>query len=387
MKPNAPRNSVTLPDGKRGELLDRLDRKSGSAASPERGHGRGGERRVDRRFEYRQRDIGLKVEHLGGGSSQLLVSGRNLSSGGIGFLHGAYLHPGSTCQLELVTTRGQLEHVSGKVVSCRHVEGIVHEVGVQFDRRIEPSHFVGSDAGDDGSGLDSMEVPRVHGCLVYVEDTQAEAALMLHFLKPTGVEIVHVKSPGGAIDAVKRGNVDYLFTDLVIDGEDSVELITKLRQSRFAGPIVVVTAESEPKRLHAATSAGADDVLCLPFNAQDLYGLLRQLQDRVSGLKGGMLYSSRNGDPAMAQLINEFISDASRRADQLAKAIEEQQLDVVRTLCLQFKGSAPAYGYEPVGEAAGRIITMLDERHELATMAGELRRLIIMCQSLGVRES
>ncbi len=384
MKPNTRRNSVTLSDGKRDDLLNRLDGKMPSA-SQDRTARRGSERRVDQRFEYRHRDIGLKVEHLGGGSSQLLVSGRNLSSGGVGFLHGAFLHPGSICQLELVTASGQVEHIAGKVVSCRHVEGTVHEVGVQFEQRLDPKRFVSSEADDQRAGLDSMEVPRIHGRLVYVEDLQAEAALLMHYLKPTGINISHVTAPGLALDEAKRGNVDYLFTDLDLDGDDGVELIKKLRESSFAGPIVVVTAETDAKRLHAATVAGADEILSLPYNAGELYQLLLQLQDRVSGLQGGKLYSTRSGDPALAQLITEFIKDATKRSELIQKAMEEQQLDAVRAVCLQFKGSAPAYGYEPLGEIASRIIVLIDDGSAFDATVNELRRMVIMCQSLGVR--
>ena len=379
MKPVVPKNSISLPDTKRGELLDRMDGKAGSSQSSQRRH----ERRTDTRFEYRKRDVIVRVEHLGGGTSDLLVSSRNLSSGGIGFLHGAFMHMGSKCLVVLVAKNSDVVQLRGAVVMCRHVEGLVHEIGVQFDRRIQPERFI-SGLDEDHEAQHSMEVPKLRGRLLYVEDTKAEAALLEHFVKSTGLMFVNVKSPGAALDAVKKSPFDYVFTDLDVDGEDGVELITKLRSARFAGQIVVVTADNSTKRLKAATAAGADEHLLMPYAPDELYVLLKRLQDRVSGLEGGLLYSARANDPSMAELVKEFMSDAGKAAEKIQKALDEQQLDAIRSVCIQLKGSAPAYGYEPLGALAAKTIELLDDNQSIEATTGQLRRLVIMCQSLAL---
>jgi hypothetical protein len=178
MKSNTPKNSVSLPEAKRGELLDRLDGKGGSTERGNRRH----ERRIDTRFEYRMRDVIVRVEHLAGGTSDLPVSSRNLSSGGIGFLHGAYMHIGSKCLVVLITKNKEVVQMHGAVVMCRHLEGLVHEIGVQFEGRILPERFV-SELTDEHATVQSQEVPKLRGRLLYVEDTKAGAALLEHFVK------------------------------------------------------------------------------------------------------------------------------------------------------------------------------------------------------------
>lgn len=70
------------------------------------------------------------------------VRPRNLSRGGIAFLHEAYVYPETPCTVVLISRMYQPIEVSGKVVGCRHVSGRLHEVAVAFDKQIEPDDFL-----------------------------------------------------------------------------------------------------------------------------------------------------------------------------------------------------------------------------------------------------
>src|SRR6266850_7964700 len=119
-----------LTDAERSALTDRLTR------APAELPGGGKERRRDRRSHYVHSGIPIAVEHPGGGISRYLVWSRNLSAGGISFLHGGFLHQGSRCKIQLTELSGQSRVVGGTVVSCRLASGRNHEVGVKFDQRI-----------------------------------------------------------------------------------------------------------------------------------------------------------------------------------------------------------------------------------------------------------
>ena len=94
------------------------------------------ERRREERWEYRMSDIAVLVAHPGGGSGRFLVCSRNLSAGGMGFIHGGYLHPGSDCRIALTRPDGSRLAVEGVVAHCRHVEGPHHEIGIRFQEQI-----------------------------------------------------------------------------------------------------------------------------------------------------------------------------------------------------------------------------------------------------------
>ncbi len=89
----------------RSKLLCRLDE------SP--GMGRAIERRRQARIEYRVPDIAVVVQHPGGGSGKFLVHARNISAGGLAFIHGGFVHPGSECQVDLTRRDGRSLKVAG----------------------------------------------------------------------------------------------------------------------------------------------------------------------------------------------------------------------------------------------------------------------------------
>ena len=84
---------IHLDNSERGKLLCRLD-ESPTTLRPT-------ERRREQRWEYRMSDVAVIVQHPGGGSGRFLVCSRNLSAGGMAFIHGGYIHPGSECRVGL----------------------------------------------------------------------------------------------------------------------------------------------------------------------------------------------------------------------------------------------------------------------------------------------
>ena len=116
--------------------LDQLDRQKSNAQPA-------AERRRHERHPHRT-DEGVEVifDAFDGQSVTCRVRPRNLSQGGIAFLHDAYVYPETRCTVVLVSVTDQPVEVSGKVVGCRHINGKLHEIAMSFDRTIEPDDFI-----------------------------------------------------------------------------------------------------------------------------------------------------------------------------------------------------------------------------------------------------
>lgn len=143
--------TVRLSNAQRQEMLDKLDQSQELASDnvqPE------SNRRANTRYPYRKGDLHLVVQQPGGVITRLLVSPRNLSSGGIAFLHGGFLYVGSRCTIQLSALAIKPMVVSGEIVNCRHVDGILHEVCVKFDKPIEPGLFTSLETGQTDSKSD-----------------------------------------------------------------------------------------------------------------------------------------------------------------------------------------------------------------------------------------
>lgn len=88
----------------------------------------------------------LQLEYLGGSTGSFRVYPWDLSKGGLGFFHRAYVHPGTKCTINGAMSDGQPICMKGEVVRCEHVSGTVHTVGVKFEMEIDPEVFLGEGA-------------------------------------------------------------------------------------------------------------------------------------------------------------------------------------------------------------------------------------------------
>ncbi|MBK9126980.1 MAG: PilZ domain-containing protein [Phycisphaerales bacterium] len=112
----------------------------------------GGDGRRHRRYAYYvPGGVGLQIQ---GVSQTYLVRPRNISRGGIAFLHGLYLYKGTPCTLVLKTRGGERLLARGVVQQCRCVRGRIHEVRVRFVEEVDVELFVDTfaQAGDAESG-------------------------------------------------------------------------------------------------------------------------------------------------------------------------------------------------------------------------------------------
>jgi hypothetical protein len=57
---------------------------------------------------------------------------RNISAGGLAFLHRQALAVGQELEVDIPLLDRQVLCVEARVVRCRHVKGMVHEIGVEF---------------------------------------------------------------------------------------------------------------------------------------------------------------------------------------------------------------------------------------------------------------
>jgi PilZ domain len=109
-----------------------------------------GKRKIDRN-EFREGALMLIVhpdEPLRRGCFRVIPM--NLSTSGIGFLHGAFLYPGTTCDIMLTTLEGKSELIRGQIARCELSKGRIHQVGVRFEVPIEVEHFIMPESDESG---------------------------------------------------------------------------------------------------------------------------------------------------------------------------------------------------------------------------------------------
>lgn len=104
--------------------------------------GDGTEQREDERSLYTAQPlIRIDLTHPGGSPAKYLVRPNDLSAGGMSFLHGQFLYPGTVVEVELTDIDGETIFTPGEIVYCRLLRGMTHEVGIRFDSKIDLQHF------------------------------------------------------------------------------------------------------------------------------------------------------------------------------------------------------------------------------------------------------
>lgn len=126
-------DALRISEAEQQSILKDLD--AAESASPDIAQ------RQNKRLPYFVRE-GLILE-VEGATARFIVRPRDLSAGGIGFLHGSFLHPGRNCIIALKTVDGEGLLVNGRIVRCRCVRGRIHDVGMQFEKPVEIDNFVG----------------------------------------------------------------------------------------------------------------------------------------------------------------------------------------------------------------------------------------------------
>ncbi len=82
----------------------------------------------------------------------------------------------------------------------------------------------------------------------------------------------------------------------------------------------------------------------------------------------------------MDELIGEFVAGLAARVDKLTQLLESGDLAGVRTLAHQLKGASGGYGFDVIGQAAGRLEAACKASDELARVQGEVQELINLCR-------
>ncbi len=84
----------------------------------------------------------IRIIAPNGSTGRFQVRTFDISTSGIGLLHGQYLYQGTLCSLEVQDQSGNVVEIPAKVMRCEHSEKMVHVVGLQFDEPVDPSEYV-----------------------------------------------------------------------------------------------------------------------------------------------------------------------------------------------------------------------------------------------------
>jgi len=366
-------NSTRLTQRQRRELLESLEQSTSDVAESRRQH---------ERLDCHIPEAPLAVTHPDGQVARFLVCTRNISSGGLAFLHGGFLYPGCRCEITLPTVWGGQETLIGAIVTCRHVDKHIHEFSLCFAELIDTRRFI-TPPGERPLVCepDNSKIEALTGSVLMVDKSIINVDLARYHIKGANVEIHAAETIREGIVSVRSSPIDVILLDIDQVDRTPGELILEYRDAGFKGPIVCTTTTPDSDLSQAALAAGADEVISRPVSASNL---VRVLSECLSGCAGasGPVRSQLECSPDTVELINNYLNYIESLAMTLSEGIETEDLDQILSGCRGIAQSAGGYGFPTLEQAAKDAEQALQDSCSVTESLQELQRLRSVCARL-----
>ncbi len=193
--------------------------------------------------------------------------------------------------------------------------------------------------------------------ILLVEDEAAMREGLVHNIEFEGYEVRAAADGNSGYEAAKSGDIDLAILDVMMPGMDGLELLRRLRQDGFGGPVLFLTARGAEEDKLEGFRAGADDYVTKPFSVLELLArvkaLLRRSPSDSAGRldrfafrdievdfvamevrKGGKLIDFSLKELEMLRLLIERSGEAVSRSDLLKYVwgYEEDSMPTTRTI-------------------------------------------------------
>jgi two-component system, OmpR family, response regulator len=123
------------------------------------------------------------------------------------------------------------------------------------------------------------------GHILVVDDQQEICDLVREYLSDEGFRVSTANDGAGMREAIAREPVELVILDLVLRGEDGLQLARELRSGSDIG-IIMLTGRGETVDRIIGLEMGADDYLSEPFHLRELLARVRSVLRRGSS-RGG----------------------------------------------------------------------------------------------------
>ena len=124
-----------------------------------------------------------------------------------------------------------------------------------------------------------------------VEDDRNIQEIELFALKNSGYAAEGFETARAFWRAMEKKKPELILLDIMLEGEDGIEILRKLRMRADTRriPVILVTAKSSEIDRVKGLDAGADDYICKPFGVMEMIARVKALLRRASDEQAQML--------------------------------------------------------------------------------------------------
>jgi DNA-binding response OmpR family regulator len=118
--------------------------------------------------------------------------------------------------------------------------------------------------------------------VLLIDDDARLAELLVGYLEPQGVTLVHAGGGQAGLAALAGGGFDAVLLDVMMPGMDGLAVLRHIRDGGHRVPVLMLTARGDEADRVVGLELGADDYIAKPFSPRELLARLRAVLRRAS---------------------------------------------------------------------------------------------------------
>ena len=188
--------------------------------------------------------------------------------------------------------------------------------------------------------------------ILVVDDNHLTLNIVTQILHNYGFQTEVASNGLEALDLLPQNRFDLLLMDMQMPLMDGYQATMNIRaQSTFQSlPIIAMTANSTPNAREKCLSSGCNAYIAKPFKAEEL------MNEIANCFKNNIPKSPGEVERKLiAELIPDFLDSLYESIQELDVAVKSNDLEGVKNISHDIKGSAGLYGFHEISRTAAKI--------------------------------
>ncbi len=241
---------------------------------------------------------------------------------------------------------------------------------------------------------------RLKGSILFAEDGLDNQRLISTHLRRAGAEVTIAPNGKVALELMLTNHFDLVLMDMQMPVLDGYGTASKLRQKGCKQPIIALTAHAMADDRAKCLQAGCTDYLTKPVDREKLLRTVASYLTTVAHsnaaqpkpesaqpasatpsakpmkLAAAPIQSRYADDPDMKELIEDYVRRLPVEAARINSLFEGSELESLRRVAHQLKGSGGGYGFSKLTELATALDASIKHGAELDRLRCEVDDLI-----------
>ena len=233
----------------------------------------------------------------------------------------------------------------------------------------------------DNEMLGNEKYP-MEGHILLAEDNLDNQRLISMYISRTQSRLSVVGNGQLAVRAALEQYYDLILMDMQMPVMDGLTAIKQLRMKHYRGPIVCLTANALEADRNACLEAGANDYLVKPISVSHFYGTLgRYLKSSTKQNEKAQITQVLSMDEELQELAKLFVGGLPERLGKLVQAYKSGDLNTVKSIAHQLKGTGSGFGYPQITKLS-EVINRKILQNELDDLESNIQALTSYCEQL-----